>query len=199
MCDYSRDNGPGTCESIRVRRERECVEAVFPPLIPNIDVCPQCRSGAPHGTPAVTTQSELVRTLKEAVRCPIYYKNVAVGGLCVGPTQALHRPVELGLLTKHGATAPHGLHQYRIYDRIRGIDEIARVVRTQSASEVTARKRVSVETATARHAEHFRLFPPLPPRLCRVPQPAPQPGVPIAPMSACNIGTQAVDYSNPRA
>jgi hypothetical protein len=191
MCDHT--HGPGTHDSIRVAHRRECVEALSPPLNLNIDVCPECRRGQPHGTRAVTTVAESDRTLKEAIRCPIYYKNVVVGGLC-GPT--LRESTGLRLLESRSATAPHGLHQYRVYDRIRGIDEIARVVRTQSASEVTARRRVSIQNAAQRHAEHFRSIPAPPP--CRVPRTTPQPGVPIAPTTPCNLGTQRVDYSNPR-
>jgi hypothetical protein len=194
MCEHY--HGPGTHESIRISHIRECVEPLALPPDLHIDICPQCRAGSPHGTRLVTTPLESDRTLREAVRCPIYYKNTAIGGLCSGPTAALHQTLDLGLLETHSTTAPHGLHQYRVYDRIRGIDEIARVVRTQSSSEVTGRRRATIEASGRRHAEHFRNHPP--PRLCREIRSGPQAGVPIAPTTPCSLGTQRVDYSNPR-
>jgi hypothetical protein len=189
MCEHY--HGPGTHESIRISHLRECVEPHALPPDLHIDICPDCRRDPPHGTRKFTTPSESDRTLKEAVRCPIYYKNTAIGGLC-GGTAAL----DMGLLEIQSTTAPYGLHQYRRYDRIRGIEEIARVVRTQSSSEVTGRRRATIEASGRRHAEHFRNHPPPPP--CREIRSGPQAGVPIAPTTPCSLGTQRVDYSNPR-
>jgi hypothetical protein len=197
MCDYS--HGPGTHESTRIAHRRECVLSyATPPPDLHIDDCATCRSGPPHGTRRVTTPSEHHRILRETIRCPVYYKNTTLGGQC-GLIQAEHhKPANLTLLESYSTTAPHGLHQYRVYDRIRGIEEISQVVRTQSSSEVTARRRAALESATHhRHAEHFRRQPPPPP--CRTPRTTPQPGVPIAPAPPCNLGNQRVDYSNPRA
>jgi hypothetical protein len=190
--------GPGSTESIRVSNLRECVVSVNPPLIPNIDVCPECRKDKPHGTRLLTTPTETTRTLKKAVRCPIYYKSTVIGGHCGLLAAAAHRPANLELLEKGTTTGPYGLHQYRVYDRIRGIDEIAQVVRTPSSSEVLARRRANIINAERRHAEHFRPVIPPPPRLCRVPRTTPQPGVPIAPTTPCILGNQRVDYHNPR-
>jgi hypothetical protein len=199
-CGYT--HGPGTHESVRIRNQRECVEALSPPLNPNIDMCPQCRSAAPHGTRVVTTPSEHDRVLKELTRCPLYYRNTDTGGLCAGATRPLiYQPATVSSLLASGAstTPPYGLHRYRIVDRVRGIEDIAVVVRTTSASEVTARRRAAIQASARRHAEHFRVHPPPPPRLCRVIQQGPQAGVPIAPQTPCNNGNQRVDYSNPRA
>lgn len=195
MCDYHA-HGPGTSECVRISHLRECVELLALPQDLHIDLCSSCRRGAPHGTRLVTTPSEHDRTLHEAIRCPIIYKNTMIGGQCKTAAE-LHKPVDLTLLQSYSTTRPHGLYQYRVYDRIRGIEEISQVVRTQSSSEVTARFRASIETSERRrHSEHFRNYPPPPP--CRVPRTTPQPGVPIAPTSPCNLGNQRVDYSNPR-
>lgn len=158
-------------------------------------MCECVRSDSGSGNRLVTTPSEHDRTLKEAIRCPIYYKNTVVGGrLCHPP---ITDTVDTTLLGSYSTTGPHGLHQYRVYDRIRGIEEISQLVQTQSSSEVTARRRAALESAERqRHAEHFRNYPPA--RPCRVPRTTPQAGVPIAPVSACNLGNQRVDYSNPR-
>lgn len=192
-CGYT--HGPGTHESIRIAHLRECVEPLAPPPDLHIDICPQCRKAAPHGTRVITTPSERDRILREVIRCPLYYRNTETGGLC-GAT--VHRPTSTGELLSSGlsTTPPHGLHRYRIPDRIRGIEDIAVVVRTTSASEVTARRRASIQASARRHAEHFRNHPP--PRPCREVRQGPQPGVPIAPDSPCNLGNQRVDYSNPR-
>lgn len=196
MCDYH-THGPGTSESVRISHLRECIEPLASPPDLHIDMCPQCHRGAPHGTCLVTTPSEHDRTLHEAIRCPAIYKNTTLGGHC-GPTAAEpHKPVDLTLLQSYSTSRPHGLYQYRVYDRIRGIEEISQVVRTQSSSEVTARRRASLESfSRRRHAEHFRSYPLPPP--CRVPRTTPQAGVPIAPTTPCNLGNQRVDYSNPR-
>jgi hypothetical protein len=195
MCDYS--SGPGTHESVRIRNQRECVEAEYPPLIPNIDMCPECK---PLRSRTITTPSEHDRVLKEVTRCPLYYRNTDTGGLCTSATVPLvYQPATAsGLLTSGASiTSPHGLHRYRIADRVRGIEDIAVNVRTTSASEVTARRRHAIQASSRRHAEHFRNRPPPPP--CRVIQQGPQAGVPIAPQTPCNNGNQRVDYSNPRA
>ena len=195
-CGYT--HGPGTHESIRIAHLRECVEPLALPPDLHIDICPQCRKAAPHGTRVITTPSEHDRILREVTRCPLYYRNQDTGGLCGGTSAAVHRPISVGGLLSSGKTStpPHGVHRYRIPDRIRGIEDIAVVVRTTSASEVTARRRANIQASARRHAEHFRAQ--IPPRPCREIQSRPQAGVPIAPDSPCNLGNQRVDYSNPR-
>lgn len=197
-CGYT--HGPGTHESIRIAHLRECVEPLALPPDLHIDICPQCRKAAPHGTRVITTPSEHDRILREVTRCPLYYLNTATGGLCSRATASVNRPatVEGLLISGASTTPPYGLHLYRVPDRIRGIDDIAVVVRTTSSSEVTARRRASIQASAQRHAEHFRRHPPPPPRLCREIQSGPQAGVPIASDSPCNLGNQRVDYSNPR-
>jgi hypothetical protein len=194
MC--SNEFGPGTHESVRIEYLRECAESQALPLSLNWDICPQCKH--PH-TRVRSTPSEHDRIMREVLRCPLYYRNLDTGGLCTSVTRTIFRPATVGILagSSHSTTAPRGVHRYRYMDRVRGIDEIAHIVRGPSASEVTARRRAAIEASARRHAEHFRKHPPPPP--CRVIQQGPQAGVPIAPDSPCNIGTQRVDYSNPRA
>lgn len=194
MCDNS--HGPGTSESVRIAHLRECVEPLASPPDLHIDICADCR-GAPHGTRTMTTPSEHHRILERAIKCPSIYKNTTLGGRCGLIIGEHHEPVDITLLESYSTTAPHGLYQYRVFDRIRGIEEITQLVRTQSSSEVTSRRREALERIThRRHAEHFRKYPAPPP--CRVPRTLPQPGVPIAPDPPCNLGNQRVDYSNPR-
>lgn len=185
-------------ESIRIAHLRECVEPLAPPPDLHIDICPQCKHPPVFRGAAI---SEHDRILREAVRCPIYYKNLDTGGKCRHLLKNIHAPVSAGTLlsSPYSTTSPHGLHIYRVSDRIRGIEEISQLVRGASASEVTARRRASIEAAarSRRHAEHFRAEIPPPP--CREVRRGPQPGVPIAPDPPCNIGNQRVDYSNPRA
>ena len=196
MCD--RTLGPGTHSSIRTARLRECVEIHSPPLDLHIDVCPQCKPTHVYRASAI---SESDRVLREVLKCPIYYKNLDIGGKCHLLNTSLHEPTSSDILLnyQHSTTPPHGLHIYRVSDRIRGIEEIAHIMRSPSASEVTARRRAGIETAarSQRHAEHFRAVIPPPP--CREVRRGPQPGVPIAPQSPCILGNQRVDYSNPRA
>jgi hypothetical protein len=195
MCESSL--GPGTHSSIRTARLRECVEPLAPPPDLHIDICAQCRPPPVYRASAI---SEHDRVLREVRRCPLYYMNLDTGGKCSGLNATVNQPVNVTTLltSQHSTTPPHGLHLFRVSDRIRGIEEIAQLIRGPSASEVTARRRAGIEsTARRRHAEHFRAEIPRPP--CREVRRGPQPGVPIAPTTPCNLGTQRVDYSNPRA
>ena len=136
-------------------------------------------------------QKENSRILREAVRCPLHFQNRDTGGLCGVQHAAVH--------ASGGASAsPYARGTYRRFGRIRGIEEICRPVRGVSGSELTARiasRTVTSNATLRRHAEHFRPFPP--PIPCRLYRSGPQPGVPIAPVTACNLGNQRVDYSAP--
>jgi hypothetical protein len=133
--------------------------------------------------------------MREIVACPIYEKTYTIDVVCLDPSSAA------GIID---AKNPYIRYDYRTYDRISGIEEIADTVRGISSSEITARRRRIQEVAatqrtagvTRRHAEHFRVVPPSPP--CRIVRTGPQPGVPIAPVTPCNPGTQRVDYSIPQ-
>lgn len=190
MCERA-SVGPGTHESIRTRYLRECVEPHALPPDLHIDICPQCNPRRNHVPSAI---SEHDRVLREAVRCPLVYGRQldAGGGIC---SVASLRELSPGL--DYTGSTQTASYKFRTFDRIRGIEEVAQVVRTLSSSEVTARRRAIIQGSAVRHAEHFRALPPPPP--CREIRRGPQPGVPIAPTTPCNIGTQSVDYSNPRA
>lgn len=185
-------------ESIRASREA----AACPPTQANtaVDTCIVCTGPAKrqHEHHRLEAPSEVVRIITEATACRLYALNHQTGGLCGATTATVHTPATPPLV---GSTPPHRVHGYRTFARVRGIDELTRLARSTSSSEVTARRRVNVENAAAtaqRHQEHFRVHPPPPPRLCRPPQVLPQAGVPLAPVTPCNLGNQRVDYTNPR-
>jgi hypothetical protein len=186
-------------ESVRIGNLRRCVEQqALPPGF--VNTCPPL----PSQNHRQTTIGERDRALREVARCPFYFRNPHTGGICPNPQDLVHatdRNTDGGGVTPLlETTQPGRIHQYRTHPRIRGIDEITRLVRSPTAGEVTARRRVAIETAAAaavRHGEHFRAEIPRPP--CRLPVTGPQPGVPLAPVTPCNPGTQRVDYSNPRA
>lgn len=186
-------------ESIRVSKRIEACKclggpAYEPPSASYFDPCPRCLTAQKE--PQVTVVSEHNRILPGVTRCLLYQRNIHTGALCQGTKETIHASPPAGLL---GATPPHRLHGYRKYDRVRGIEELARYVRGPSSSEVTSRLRRVIEHAAAtatRHSEHFRVRPPPPP--CRLVRTGPQPGVPIAPVTPCNPGTQRVDYSIPQ-
>lgn len=203
-------------ESSRIRRLREavewgrcmdgtCVVPGAPPVDAHLDVCPDCGL-RPDFTPG-TTPSERDRILREATACELYYLNQHTGGLCAEQRAGIHtlqEPVATTPAGRFTSHPPHRVHQYRTMARPRGIEEIARLVRGPSAAELTARRRQAVESATLRHAEHFRTHPPPPERLqCTIVGGTPlsrsaqrsTAGIPTAPISPCVLGNQRVDYS----
>lgn len=143
--------------------------------------------------------------LREISRCPFYRRNPHRGGFCPrervdghDTTRQTSTVPDAPLLE---VTRPYTVHQYRTHPRIRGLEDIAVVVRGPSAGEVTARRRAAIEAAAAsavRHSEHFRAQPPPPP--CRQPILTHQAGVPYRTFTTpCIPGNQRVDYSNPIA
>jgi len=217
LCACKTMGGPSAsdAESSRIRRVREAVEwgrcvdgiCVVPPVTAQLDVCPECGL-RPDFTPG-TTPGERDRILREVTACEIYYTNQHTGGLCAGQREEIHAPVTLGTTDpvsgkRYTSHPPFRVQQARTMSRIRGIEEIARLVRGPTAGELTARRRLAIESATVRHAEHFRAEPPPPQdRQClivggvAVPRyrQRSQAGVPVAPMSPCVPGNQRVDYS----
>jgi hypothetical protein len=146
--------------------------------------CPAYRPAQDFRTVHHRRESE--RILREAVRCPLYFQNRDTGALCPREHVAVHSQVQ----------SPYSLTAQRVFHRIRGIEEICRPVRAVTGTELTARARARAENSSVtlrRHSEHFRTLPP--PRPCRLYQTGPQPGVPIAPVTPCNLGNQRVDYS----
>jgi hypothetical protein len=200
--DYPRAPPEPRSESLRIAERRECAaQQALPPGFVN---CVPCRSGnAPRRR--YTTIGERDRLMHQLTRCGFYRRNPHTGGLCPGQRETAH-VTDRQISTAEGAphlevTLPHAIHQYRSHPRIRGIEEIAHVIRNPSAGELTARRRTAIETAAARavrHSEHFRTLPPPPP--CPIPNTRPQPGVPRRLQATpCIPGQQRVDYSNPTA
>lgn len=197
---YDPSSIAGTSESVRIADIRRCVEQQALPT----GVVNTCCHKYPTPRRLLTTIGERDRALRQIAHCPFYFRNPHTGGICPNPQDLVHATDrntsgggETPLLE---TTQPGRIHQYRTHPRIRGIDEITRLVRSPTAGEVTARRRAAIEAAAAsarRHGEHFRAEIPPPP--CRVPITGPQAGVPLAPVTPCNPGFQRVDYSNPRA
>lgn len=184
-------------ESVRIRILQECVaqQALPPPIN---DTCINCNQDLPQRR-LVITIGERDRALTEVSRCPVYYRNPHTGALCPGQA-ATHNDTDRHQSNNPPAplletTRPYRIHQYRTHPRIRGIDEITRLVRSTTAGELTARRRAAIESSSARHAEHFRAEIPPPP--CRPPQRGQQAGVPLAPQTPCIPGLQRVDARIP--
>lgn len=185
-------------ESVRIRRKietcRQCsggYENAPPTVINNCTECILPVTSQPNPTQALTEHQRMMRSV---ISCPLYDKTYVIDILC-DDISANCTPTSL--LT---CSNPYVLYEYRTYDRISGIEEVADPVRGISSSEITTRRRRIIETAgrSRRHAEHFRARPPPDPRLCRPKRTGPEPGVPIAPTTPCNLGNQRVDYSNPQ-
>lgn len=174
-------------ESIRVRKRIDacaCCRGGYAGAAPTVvEPCTKCDITTSSQPPPNHAHSEHHRMMRELVACPLYEKTYTLDIVCDGIVRQ----------------NPYVRYEYRTYDRITGIEEVADTVRGISSSEITTRRRrtqeASEQRSQRRHAEHFRSTPPAPP--CRPPQVGPQPGVPIAPVTPCNPGTQRVDYSIP--
>ena len=189
MASYGADH-----ESIRVRKQIDACKCYHGEPAPTVVYdCPTKPSSQP---PLSHAHSEHQRMMHKLVTCPLYEKTYTIDIVCEdvvdASTPSATVPPAVALLNSQN---PYVRYEYRTYDRISGIEEIADTVRGISSSEITARHRRihEVSVTQRRHAEHFRVKPPQPP--CRQPQIGPQPGVPIAPVTPCNAGTQRVDYS----
>ena len=146
--------------------------------------------------PSFTTPSESNYLLSKVTRCPLFILNPIQANRCqftVAPSQGSFTPPSpspspspssSGDPYPYVSTPPDALYQYRTVPRIRGIDQIATVVRGQSAAEATFRKQVAVLRGHAGSANpFFRKSLPLPPCVTRlVPQPPYQPAPPCRPI-----------------
>jgi len=104
--------------------------------------------------PAYSTPTEQNYLLASVATCPLYTVNQlqASSNPCsftVGPTQGTFTPFQAFSPTPlspypYVTTPPVALHQYRSVPRIRGIDQIATVVRGQSSSEATTRRQTAI-------------------------------------------------------
>lgn len=179
----------GTHSSIRTGRiQRRLRDAVIPIPAPE-DPC-RCKTGtdAPHRAFTITEHD---RILKEVTRCPRPHRTRILPGWC----RPLYYPdLSSGLSSAY----PSDINYIRQMPRIHGIEELTVLARSTASTERTAalRDRASAALrAQQRHAEHFRVRPPLPP--CPTPH-SKVSFVPVAPQTPCNPGTQRVDYSNPQ-
>jgi hypothetical protein len=189
-------------ESVRIRRKiescRQCSGGYDNAPSTVIDRCNECilpMTSQPNPSQAL---SEHQRIMRDVISCPLYEKTYVLDIFC----DELSENEVCTPTTLLSCSNPYIIYEYRTYDRISGIEEIADPVRGISSSEITTRRRRIHETTAPpvvrRHAEHFRVRPPPDPRLCRPKRTGPEPGVPIAPTTPCNLGNQRVDYSNPQ-
>ena len=136
--------------------------------------------------PDFVTPKESSYTLGKVNGCPLYILNQIPMNPCltVAPDQATigdpsFSPTSLNPYP-YVSTPPGALHQYRSIPRIRGIDQIATVVRGQSSSEATGRRQVATLRGHVASTNPFfrKPLPPLPCPVRFVPQPPYQPDRP---------------------
>jgi YVTN family beta-propeller protein len=133
--------------------------------------------------PAFVTPKESNYTLSKIAACPLYTLNQIPLNPCltVAPTftpPVLETPSPLNPYP-YVTTPPSALHQYRSVPRIRSINQIATVVRGQSASEATIRKQTAtLQGNKAPTTTFFRKPVPLPPCIPRFVRPPPYPPAP---------------------
>ena len=175
-------------ESSRITKFDTCVrDAATAEIAANLDKIPPCPCKAPIPLQHKTTTSELNRILRAVTVCPIFTLNKIPPFPCeftTAPTQGtLVFPEPPLSITEqpypYVTTPPNALYQYRSYQRIRGIDQIAKVVRTQSASETTKRRLNTVIYGNLAPTTTF-FRKPLPPPPCIVTA-QPLPPYPAAP------------------
>jgi hypothetical protein len=176
-------------ESSRITKEEACVRAAATAEIAaHLAEIPPCPCKAPVPLQHKTTQSESNRILGGVTKCPIFTLNK----IPPFPCEFQVAPPNQGTLVfpfpppsiaeqpyPYVTTPPNALYQYRSYQRIRGIDQIAKVVRTQSASETTKRRLNTVIYGNVAPTTTF-FRKPLPPPPCFVTAP-PLPPYPPAP------------------
>jgi YVTN family beta-propeller protein len=135
--------------------------------------------------PAFVTPSESNYTLSHVTACPVYILNQIPPNPCKSLIQGTlssnntFSPTPLNPYP-YVTTPPDDLHQYRSLPRIRGIDQITKVVRGQSSSEATTRKQTAVLRGHVASTNPF-FRKPIPPPPCPtrfVPQPPYQPSPP---------------------
>ena len=190
MCNQLR-NRIGEAQSIRTRLRKECIERAVRPLVQDDTGC--CRlPQRPIQSP--TTPNQLTHILDVAIACPILYVTPFATSGCQ-PTYTEPIPPLLGLDVEP-PQGPAVTNVYRKFSRIGGIEQISKSLVGRSGSDRTARLRAGlVSQSQTRYSQTVLPIVSYPPCL----PPSPQPGVPVAVSSVCNLGARRVDFSNPRA
>jgi hypothetical protein len=141
-----------------------------------------------------TTPNQLTHILDQVVACPILYVTPFATSGCQ-PVYTEPIPPLLGPDVEP-PQGPAVMNVYRKFSRISGIDQISKPLVGRSASDRTARLRANlVSQSQTRYVQTVIPLIAYPPCL----PPPPQPGVPIAPNTGCNLGARRVDFSNPKA
>ena len=174
-------------ESSRMTALDTCVRAAATAEIAaNLAEKPPCPCATPIPNQLGTTQTEKNRILAAVTACPIFTLNKIPPFPCeftVAPSQGTlvlpHPPYDQAEPYPYVTTPPNALYQYRSYQRIRGIDQIVTVVRTQSASETTRRRQTAVISGNVAPTTTF-FRKPVPPPPCIITAP-PLPPYPPAP------------------
>jgi len=196
-------NGPDA-QSTRLRIQRECivqVNAQRQAAQQEPKTACACLPTPPIQEP--TARDQLSFTLDTAVNCPVLYATpsdtlgcqpvytAAIPPLTNADVPPNQRPVE-------PPQGPAVTSVYRQFSRISGIDQISKPLVSRASSDRTRLLRESIVSQTqTRYVNTVLPIVPYPP--CIPSRVGPQPGVPIALNSPCNLGTRRVDFSNPRA
>lgn len=174
-------------ESSRITKVDACVrEVATAEIAANLAETPPCPCTIPIPLLHKTTMLESNRILGGVTACPIFTVNKIPPFPCTFTTTPTEGTLELTESPNiadqqypYVTTPPTALYQYRSYQRISGIDQIATVVRTQSASETTTRRKTAVVYGNvAPETTFFRKPVPLAPCFVR---PLPLPPYPPAP------------------
>ncbi len=176
------DAGGGTAGNV-TRLKREQIESIPPTPTASADACDRCEPRAAFFQQ--TRQGHTLLAVSRQTSCPII----------IQPTGQKTNPCADTSSPPAALGSSSGFSSTRTHTRVSRIQDIAPVTH-RSSGLTTARVRDAIQNASAvRGAEFIRRRAPPPP--CPVYSTAPQPGVPIAPNTPCNPGTQRVDYESP--
>jgi|LauGreDrversion4_2_1035121.scaffolds.fasta_scaffold582963_2 hypothetical protein len=174
--------GGGTAGNV-TRLQREQIESIPPTPTAPADACERCEPRAAYFQQ--TRQSHTLLAVSRRTRCHVV---IHPSGQKTNPCADTSAPSAM-------LGSGSGFSAERTHTRVSRIQDIAPVTH-RSSGLTTARVRDAIQNASAvRGAEFIRRRAPPPP--CPVYSTAPQPGVPIAPNTPCNPGTQRVDYESP--
>jgi hypothetical protein len=167
-------------ESIRIRQHKEKIERCTIETNPTTDTkC--CSTKSTNRIPP----SEHVATLVGVSTCNVYTRNIQRGSFCTS------------LVANSSDGGPYALNINRSMPRISRMQDNITVAKGVSSSTTTRQRNDSVLSSTRlianRYSDYFR--PQIPPPPC--PYPPSRGGIPIAPQTICNLGTQRIDFVPP--